>query len=290
MKHWSITLLLFLTTTMLLSQCLTEASFCDPSGQWRQVFADEFDGTTLDTKKWSIVTGFDIGLSREAYLLPENVYLDGKGSLILATHKNVTEKYNYTSGAIISKDKAYFQYGRVCVSAKLPGNPTTNHSNGIWPAHWMMPNDASCWPDNGEIDILEMIDGDGFAYGTYHWSRYYPSKNCTGGDGNTQVGNRTTVSHWWDQYHEYSMEWDADYVNFYVDGLRYNHVNASSKGDPGGSAPIFSPVPFYVLLNTAVGGPWPRPVDVNTTFPVFHTIDYVRVAQKASHLAFVGDV
>ena len=51
----------------------------------------------------------------------------------------------------------------------VPGN-----SVGMWPAHWMMPNDSSCWPDHGEIDIMEMINGDGSSHATYHWNKKFP--------------------------------------------------------------------------------------------------------------------
>ena len=43
----------------------------------------------------------------------------------------------------------------------------------------MMPDTAGCWPDLGEMDILEMINGDGRAHATYHWNANYPAKNCT---------------------------------------------------------------------------------------------------------------
>jgi hypothetical protein len=42
-------------------------------------------------------------------------------------------------------------------------------SKGVWPAHWMMPDNTACWPSNGEIDIMEMVNGDGVTHATYHW-------------------------------------------------------------------------------------------------------------------------
>jgi hypothetical protein len=33
----------------------------------------------------------------------------------------------------------------------------------------MMPDNDKCWPSNGEIDIMEMINGDAQTHGTYHW-------------------------------------------------------------------------------------------------------------------------
>ena len=41
----------------------------------------------------------------------------------------------------------------------------------------------------------------------------------------------------------------------------------------------FFDVPYYMILNTAVGGPWPGEPTAQTKFPLFHTIDYVRIAQ-----------
>ncbi|WP_263417160.1 hypothetical protein [Terriglobus albidus] len=37
--------------------------------------------------------------------------------------------------------------------------------------------------------------------------------------------------------------------------------------------------PFYLLLNLAVGGDWPKSPDVTTQFPQRMLVDYVRVYQ-----------
>ena len=31
------------------------------------------------------------------------------------------------------------------------GSPARPDSQGVWPAHWMMPDNKACWPSNGEI-------------------------------------------------------------------------------------------------------------------------------------------
>ena len=33
------------------------------------------------------------------------------------------------------------------------------------------PNTNACWPSEGEIDIMEMINEDGETHATYHWRR-----------------------------------------------------------------------------------------------------------------------
>ncbi len=58
---------------------------------------------------------------------------------------------------------------------------------GIWPAHWMMPQDDSCDPDEGEMDIMEMVSGDGMAWSTYHWQSNWPAESCAYPDGHLEV-------------------------------------------------------------------------------------------------------
>uniref|UniRef100_A0A6B2LGH5 GH16 domain-containing protein n=1 Tax=Arcella intermedia TaxID=1963864 RepID=A0A6B2LGH5_9EUKA len=181
---------------------------------------------------------------------------------------------NYTSGAVTSK--LSWTNARVCVHAKLPGF-NSMYARGIWPAHWLLPADKSCWPDHGEIDIMEMINGDGNVHGTYHWNPDYPNTQCNYKDGS--AGGYTSLSgnSWASEYHEYATEWGRDYVTFLLDGKVYVNITAESHNPP----PQFPSVPMYLILNTAVGGPWPGPPNDHTQFPTYHYIDTVTVATKA---------
>mmetsp|Transcript_31947 Transcript_31947/g.59484 ORF Transcript_31947/g.59484 Transcript_31947/m.59484 type:complete len:160 (-) Transcript_31947:166-645(-) len=152
----------------------------------------------------------------------------------------------------------------------------------------MMPADHSCWPDDGEIDIMEMINGDGAVHSTYHWSRLHPLQNCTGSTGNTAIGNSLPLDTWDTEFHEYAVEWDGQsYVAFFLDGKPVVNVSDALTLAKEGyteteveARPQFSGSPFYMILNTALGGPWPKPVTAKTMLPVYHTIDSVVVAQK----------
>ncbi len=68
-----------------------------PSGQWRLVFADEFNGTTLDTGSWSTSYpwGNLKGTELEAYS-PNEVTVAG-GALHLTAHKQALDGKAYTS-------------------------------------------------------------------------------------------------------------------------------------------------------------------------------------------------
>ena len=41
-------------------------------------------------------------------------------------------------------------------------------------------------------------------------------------------------------------------------------------------------VPFYLILNTALGGGWPGSVNASTILPARHRIDYVRVSRPVA--------
>ena len=72
-------------------------------------------------------------------------------------------------------------------------------------------------------------------------------------------------------FHLFAVDWSYSEIQFSVDYKVYWTVPSSQ----------FTPwVPFYMILNTAVGGDWPGSPDAYTTFPQYHYIDYVRVYQN----------
>lgn len=244
-------------------------SFCDSSG-WQQEWADEFD--TFDSDSWTKDVGpppkWGDSKVRDASALPGNVYIED-GALVMKTQAEWKDGAwtNITSGAVDSKGKrSWSGRTRVCVSAKLPGGGQ-GAGHGIWPAHWLMPDDSSCWPCHGEIDIMEMINGDGKLRGTYHWG-------SASGDNHKQGTDQKLSEDWANEWHEYAVEYDgSSYARFAFDGKVYGTVK---------DGPEFHNVPYYAILNTAVGGGWPKPPDENTVFPTWHHVDYVRVAKVRS--------
>eukprot|EP00055_Hartaetosiga_balthica_P011803 m.55098 g.55098 ORF g.55098 m.55098 type:complete len:299 (+) comp7740_c0_seq1:99-995(+) len=245
-------------------------SLCDIDAEYHIVFEEEFDGWFLDRRRWTPTLGWATTLGRDALLTPENIYLE-KGDLVLRSQRDL--KYNFTSGAVTTMNKVVWQYGRTCVVAMLPG--TNGTGAGIWPAHWMMPNDNTCHPDRGEIDILEMLNADGITYSTLHYN--YEMNICT--MENRSKFNTSLIPDFNTVYHEYAVEWEADHLTFFINSqplIRLENTYNSSV-DVGAVIPQ---APHYLLLNTAIGGNWPGPVNENTAFPIYHKIDSVRVSQK----------
>ena len=113
---------------------------------------------------------------------------------------------------------------------------------------------------------MEMINGDGVLHGTYHWSTTDCGKDSSNGN-QTQMPRDWAVA-----FHEYAVEYSPDHITFVVDGKPYHTIDHTQ-------AQLYD-VPWYIILNTACGGPWPRPIDSRTVLPTYHIIDYVRVSQK----------
>ena len=271
----------------------TPASFCDDDG-WTEVWADHFNGTDLDTSSWTVDLNAGDSRVRDSQGTADNVYLED-GDLVLRSQEQSAGKWNYTSGAVQTMGKQSWKgLTRACVRARLPGGEggegPRKDSAGIWPAHWMMPDNKACWPSNGEIDIMEMVNGDGITHATYHWR-----ERETGGCGDTcgngskvpacrhpSIGathpDKTDAS----DYHEYAVEYSKDHIHFALDGEVFQQLTPDSKITHGQMPAEFFDVPYYMILNTAVGGPWPGEPTLKTKFPTYHRIDYVKIAQPKS--------
>jgi len=66
-------------------------------------------------------------------------------------------------------------------------------------------------------------------------------------------------------------------VRFYVDSINYATFTQSDW--PMGGRWVFDH-PFFIVLNVAVGGDWPKNPDATSQFPQQMLVDYVRVYTK----------
>jgi len=237
------------------------SSFCDGDANWKVVFNDDFDAP-LNKTLWNAELGVNNSMGRTANVTWEDSYTED-GNLVLRSRKLADG--TYTSGGLNSI--IGWQYGRFCVRAILPG-AGPGKSAGMWPAHWMMPLNYDLHKGYNELDILEMINGDGTAYGTY----WYWGPNDPHGTKPVRAGTASVkVADYWTNYHEYAIEWTKERLAYVIDGKVYKEY----------TDPSMLPVnPHYWKLNTAVGGPWPGAPNADTVFPAYHKIDFVRVSQQ----------
>jgi beta-glucanase (GH16 family) len=217
---------------------------------WILVWNDEFEEDMINTDKWRVEDAALIKNNELQYYNPDDVYLK-KGCLVLRSQKRKKGKCDYTSGLVETKGKFTQTYGRFEVRAKLP------KGQGIWPAHWLM-NTVGTWPP--EMDIVELIgDNPNKVYMTNHFG-LYPKNRLEGG--------HYTGPDFSKDFHTFTLEWEPEELRWYIDGVKRF---STKKNIPN--------VPFYIVLNTAVGGDWPGDPDGTTVFPQYHVIDYVRVYQ-----------
>ncbi|WP_231384226.1 discoidin domain-containing protein [Cellulomonas sp. URHD0024] len=236
----------------------------------RLAFADEFNGAAgsgPDTSKWTVDAGTGQNGEQQYYTPSGNLNMDGQGHLVIQARKEAAGGAQYTSGRMNTSNKYMFTYGRVEARIKVPTG------QGYWPAFWMMGADfltGRPWPYNGEVDIMEVLGKDTTtSYSTLH----APAYNGAGGYGGSyKLPSGAPLSN---DYHVWAAEWDASGIRYYLDNqLVFTADKATVESTRG---PWIYDHDFYVILNLAVGGDWPGPVDATTPFPSSMLVDYVRV-------------
>lgn len=257
------------------SMCaLAQTPAAAPAG-WTLVWGDEFngpDGSAVDSSKWAMETGGGGWGNQELEYYtarPQNAFLQG-GNLVI---KVLEEKYtgadgvtrNYTSTRLKTQGKFAQKYGRFEARIKIP------RGQGIWPAFWMLGDniDTVQWPECGEIDIMENIGKEpSIVHGTIHGPGYSGDKGI--GSPYSLAGDGRFA----DDFHVYAVEWEPEAIRFYVDDHLY--ATRTPAELPKGTKWVYDH-PFFILLNVAVGGPWPGSPDATSTFPQTMLVDYVRV-------------
>ncbi|HAH05903.1 MAG TPA: glycoside hydrolase [Elusimicrobia bacterium] len=236
----------------------------------KPIWSDEFDKPGLpDPAKWSYDVGGEGWGNQELQYYTEsstkNARVEG-GKLIVEARKEDFGKNRFTSARLVSKNKGDWTYGLIKVRAKLP------KGRGTWPAIWMLstpvPNDPVGWPDRGEIDIMEHVGHDpGWVHASIHCKDFnWPM--------NTQKTAKLFIPDADSAFHEYSLLWRPERMEFFVDDKPVLTFPNDGKGF--GSWPFDKP--FHLLLNVAVGGMWGGQKGVDeTVFPQRMEVDYVRV-------------
>ena len=249
------------------------------------VWADEFNGTTLDTSNWNIDIGNGCpslcgwGNNELEYYRAQNVSVAG-GHLILEARSEYYGGSAFTSGKVHTKNKHAFLYGRIEMRAKIPSG------DGMWPAFWMMPeNDVyGGWASSGEIDIMEAANAATSIGGTIHYGGTWPDNTWSGAS--YSMGGTSFA----DDYHVYAVEWEPDEIRWYVDGIHYSTKTSAqwfTNAAPGNPMAPFDQE-FYIILNAAVGGNYTGCTEtgcITSDLPQQYEIDYVRVYQETDNIA-----
>lgn len=252
------------TTTLGATANTVDQPMAAPAG--RPTFDDEFDGTRVDAAKWRFDTARNAQgwPNHEAqYYGPDNARVTDGSLVIEARHETPKRAdsggQHYTSAKLVSRPA--LGYGFYEVRARLPCG------RGTWPAIWLLPSTGR-WPDEGEIDIMEMVGWNpNVVHATVHSAAYNHVKG-------TQRGAQIDVPTACGAYHRYQLDWRPDAILIGMDDRAYMRV---ANDRPGGRAAWPFDRPYQLILNLAIGGDWGGSKGIDdAALPQRMQVDYVR--------------
>lgn len=235
--------------------------------KWKLVWHDEFNGTVIDSSKWSKIPR---GTSDWNKHMSDDTacYAQSDGKLYLKGINNpdtLNDARPYLTGGLYTKGKFAYQYGKIEICAKLES------AQGAWPAMWMLAekNKYGKYPKNGEIDIMEHLNFDNIIYQTTH--SYYTldlkQKDTPKHSGTAKLDSK--------EFNRFGLEWYPDKLIFTLNGVetfRYPRIN----GVDASQWPYDQP--FYIMIDQQLGGDWVGKVNPDH-LPVQMIIDWVKVYQ-----------
>ena len=241
------------------------------SPPWKLIWSDDFNGPadgTVNTRYWEFNTGRGVFGTDEVETMTSaaaNVHLDGHGDLDLVAlgHGAAgSQGAAWTSGRIRTKGEfAAPPGGEMMVSASIE-QPDPGHPSGYWPAFWMLG--PKPWPGDGEIDIMEDVNGLSADAGTLHCGdltqrhpdgTYGPCHEPGGLGSGLQPCPGCQQG-----FHTYTVIIDRrdasdQQIRWYLDGHQFFSVNESRVGQAVWTAAVDHG--FSILFDLAVGGTYP---------------------------------
>jgi beta-glucanase (GH16 family) len=247
---------------------------------WKLVWADEFDvDGPPDPASWAFERGFVRNQELQWYQ-PGNAVVAGGILTIEGRQEQVVNPTylagstdwrrnramsQYTSSSMTTAAKHGFTYGRFSMRARI------DTRRGSWPAFWTLGAGVP-WPQSGEVDIMEYYASNVLANvckptgGTCGWSSVLQPLSRLG-------------AAWSADFHVWTMEWDAQKIDLYLDDALINHFNVADAV-PAGQPNPYVGKSMYLLVNLALGANGGDPAA--TPFPIQYAVDWIRVYQRAN--------
>lgn len=237
-----------------------------PSGTWNMIFSDEFDGTSVNTTKWTDKS------SSQSHLMQgnkSNGQLEWNqmancnvqnGLLTLTANRETVNKsgvtYDWTSCLLTTGSAFTFQYGYIEIRSRQPAC-----GSGMWPAFWTWQAPGA--NSQREVDVYE----------------YWPSwsgrcaKYTSGTHGNGIGGSNQGVFDYptgttAQQFNVYGADIRPDGITYYLNGQPTRTISNSPDG------------PMSIIVNLAVWADVPPPPTSNGAIK---EVDYIRAWQKTSN-------
>jgi beta-glucanase (GH16 family) len=278
---------------------------------WRTIFNDDFSGSAVDSSRWNVQnnSNFGTGNNEDQCYRSANTTVANGALRMVGKRETVTgcgsnpdggSAYYFTSGMVTTRQQGgpvrfKFRQGYAEVRMRVP------RGNLYWPAFWLVgAGDGSSpgWPAYGEIDVTEIYGSKpDISESNFH---------RTGGNIGARNHNVTTkgsssslninppnpfVAGGTNDWHTYGINWTANQLQWFIDGVLVRTYNASSSADTAALG-----YEHAMILNLAMGGNGPRYPDHGYTgnesgggyndgnlvadLPGAMEVDYVRVWQR----------
>lgn len=249
-----IALFLLLSVCVMQQSCASESLKTEPLPEEKPLnilFEDDF--VTFDENVWTKET-HEAGWTNRELQIYDAAHVstgrDGDKSVLVLTAERKGNKIY--SGRINSKGKKSFLYRKIEASIKLPKT-----MGGLWPAFWMMGDNAKEWPQCGEIDIMEMGGQSGMLSGTMEKQVNVAIHYGASVEDYEQQYHKANVTHSLQDgnYHTYTLDWNKNNLTILVDNAKFHSFDISKNA--------YFHDHFFLLFNLAVGGTFTGITDID---------------------------
>lgn len=252
---------------------------------------DEFDGSSVDTSRWTVRDGTYVGydwaiITDDAVSVQDGMLRIRMEEMPDPVIKGDGRERYWTTGYLDSIGHHEAQYGRWEIRAKVP--TLEGETRGVWPAFWLRN------ADEGEIDIMEAWGGPEIRHrrpSLHNTSRFtvHESTNHTGDSKGWEYEHQLWPGeHPYDtptEFHEWAVEYTPTYLKAYLDDELAIHITPDKEHISGviqdfswAWGPNFES-PWNMRLNMQMGNDYgtpglaPSPYSV---MPADYLVDYVR--------------
>jgi beta-glucanase (GH16 family) len=214
---------------------------------WRQVLADDFSGSSLNSAKWYPYGSSEPGGDPGAWFLPSHVSVSG-GDLVISTYRDPAAGGLWTSGGVTSEPGLLQTYGKYLVRFRFPPGHGIAHGLMLLPANGAWPPEIDFSEDNGQERNIDTA--------TLHYGAQNTMEHAT-------VATDLT------QWHTLGLEWTKEKLVYTVDGREWGRMEGSNVPS----------IPMVLALETqawscGVNG-WEACPDASTPASVNLYVDWV---------------
>ncbi len=226
---------------------------------------DEFNGSTLDTNKWTVGMYWWQG-RQPAWFNPQNVMVQN-GQLHLTMRREVVPAemrskgyHDYSSAALHTKARSSYGYYEVKARPMNSGGSSS---------FWFQQEDSKVFPGWAtEVDVFELC-----GKSAVHDRRYYMTLHVSA---TPEEKRHWQVGSYWESpwrfahdYHVFGFDWDREELRWYIDGVLVHTVQNTHWHHP-----------LFLIFDSETMPEWfgmPDSADLPSTF----SIEYVRAWKRS---------